>query len=256
MLLLFFAFVLLAPKFASAEAKCLSIYSYKFNELTKICADISSKGEVSVTPDASKNFSHALRSPDGAETAMDPRLLELFFKISRHFQVESFELISGYRSPTYNAGLKNDGRGVAEASVHTQGAAADIHLNEISEFELWKFVKKAGLGGAGFYPCYNFVHIDVAKPRFWSEECSERKITGEGPIVFVTKENSYVSSGLFSRKKLPKKLKIAPELPASAVLERFVDGKWVEEQSAKLPFGKYRFVACLGRTNEFYLRKK
>ncbi len=256
MLLLFFVPLVFAPNIAAAETSCLSIYSYTFNELTKVCAEISKIGEISVPAGDVESFDRALRSPDGAKTEMDPRLLELFFKISRHFAVESFELISGYRSPEYNAGLKQDGRGVADASVHTQGYAADIHLNEISEVELWKFVKKSGLGGAGIYPCFNFVHIDVSRPRFWSENCGERKLVGEGAIAFVTGSNSYVSSKHFSRRNLVKKLKFEPKLPASAVLERFTEGKWREEENEELPFGKYRFVACNGRSNEFYLRKK
>lgn len=80
-------------------------------------------------------------------------------------------ILSGYRSPTYNTGLRNAGRLAAKASLHQYGMAADIQIHGVPPEKVWNFVKGLGFGGAGFYHGAN-VHVDVGPARSWDEETS------------------------------------------------------------------------------------
>lgn len=80
-------------------------------------------------------------------------------------------ILSGYRSPTYNTGLRSAGRLAAKASLHQYGMASDIQIQGVPSERVWNFVKGLGFGGAGFYHGAN-VHVDVGPARSWDEETS------------------------------------------------------------------------------------
>jgi hypothetical protein len=52
---------------------------------------------------------------------IDPKLLEIIDRIEDHFGVRQVEVISGYRSTTFNKELKATGHAVANESFHTKG---------------------------------------------------------------------------------------------------------------------------------------
>ena len=60
-------------------------------------------------------------------------------------------ITSGYRSPTYNTGLRNRGALVAKASLHQYGMAADLKMEGVPARRIWQFVKDLGFGGVGYY---------------------------------------------------------------------------------------------------------
>jgi uncharacterized protein YcbK (DUF882 family) len=99
--------------------------------------------------------------------AMDRRLLALVLQAARTFRAHSVEIVSGYRSPAYNAFLRSQGRQVAKESQHLQGRAVDFRLPEVPTDRLVAFVKAQGLGGVGYYPSSKFVHADTGPVRFW-----------------------------------------------------------------------------------------
>ena len=99
--------------------------------------------------------------------AMDRRLIGLVLRAARTFHAHLVEIVSGYRSPTYNALLRSQGRQVARESQHMQGRAVDFRLPEISTERLLAFVRAQGLGGVGYYPASRFVHADTGPLRFW-----------------------------------------------------------------------------------------
>lgn len=84
-------------------------------------------------------------------------------------------VVSGYRSPAYNAAIaaesaaRNGVSGVASASQHVQGRAADVKPTDATPervAELWRVAKRlyaAGqtpaLGGLGVYG--GWIHVDV-----------------------------------------------------------------------------------------------
>lgn len=77
------------------------------------------------------------------------------------------DVVSGYRSPTYNALLRRQGRGVAGGSYHLCGFAIDFALPGVPMPELFRAAKSFSSGGVGLYR--EFVHIDVGPVRYWSQ---------------------------------------------------------------------------------------
>ena len=75
-------------------------------------------------------------------------------------------VVSGYRSPTYNARI-----GGAKRSQHMTASALDLVSRTMTAAQLraiYLNLIKAGKvldGGVGTYP--NFVHIDIGPPRRW-----------------------------------------------------------------------------------------
>lgn len=109
---------------------------------------------------------------DGRHRPMSLRLIELLSFVQERFRPGSMTLLSGYRSPEFNAELGAAGAAVAMASLHTQGLAADIHLGGIDQRKLWQRLRELKTGGVGFYKSQKFLHIDVGPPRFWEETTS------------------------------------------------------------------------------------
>lgn len=119
---------------------------------------------------AVRDIQHFMRSRDsGQEYAMDVRLIELLDHIQDHFGADTVEIISGYRSPAFNAALKEEGRNVATNSNHLRGIAADIHLDEVTENNVQKYVRTLKKGGVGYYPKILMVHVDLGPIKFWQD---------------------------------------------------------------------------------------
>ena len=80
-------------------------------------------------------------------------------------------ITSGYRSPTYNSSLRDQGKLAAKASLHQYGMAADVIMDSVPSRRIWQHVKKIGFGGTGYYHGKT-VHIDVGPARSWDEKTS------------------------------------------------------------------------------------
>ena len=120
-------------------------------------------------PDALGEIDRLLRDYRTDETiAMDTRLLDLLHVL--RFAVGSnrpYEVISGYRSPSTNAALLDEGHQVAAASFHTVGMAIDIRLPDRSSAAVRRAALRLRQGGVGYYPHPGFVHVDVGPVRHW-----------------------------------------------------------------------------------------
>ncbi|HRP23429.1 YcbK family protein [Thauera sp.] len=104
----------------------------------------------------------------GESTRMDPRLYDLLHALSIACGGDTFEIISGYRSPaTNNALRKTGGGGVAKRSLHMDGKAIDIRLVGVDTRRLRDAALALGAGGVGYYPNSDFVHIDTGPVRSW-----------------------------------------------------------------------------------------
>lgn len=79
----------------------------------------------------------------------------------------TFHIISGYRSPLYNEKLSRTGNGVASKSLHLSGRALDVRLPQRPLDTLHRSALELGLGGVGYYPRSNFVHLDSGPYRSW-----------------------------------------------------------------------------------------
>ena len=80
-------------------------------------------------------------------------------------------ITSGYRNPTYNTALRDQGKLAAKASLHQYGMAADLIMEGVPAKRVWEYVKALGFGGTGYYHGQT-VHIDVGPARSWDEKTS------------------------------------------------------------------------------------
>ena len=104
----------------------------------------------------------------GEVHAIEPELMGLLSRVDRmHGGGNVVHVISGYRSPEYNAMLAKPGSGVAKHSLHTKGMAIDFMLPGVKMNKLFASVRRLESGGAGIYP--EFVHMDVGKVRTWGQ---------------------------------------------------------------------------------------
>jgi hypothetical protein len=101
---------------------------------------------------------------------MEPRLFDVIWEVEHDVgSTAPIQIISAYRSPETNEGLRSRSNGVAKHSQHILGRAMDIHMPDVSMAK----VREAGLrlqrGGVGFYPtsALPFVHLDVGNVRHW-----------------------------------------------------------------------------------------
>lgn len=123
----------------------------------------------SYVPDALAAVNHVLRDfRTGEVHAIEPKLLDLLTVLSSKLDTrETVQVISGYRSPMTNAKLHAASSGVATKSLHMQGQAIDIRIAGVDLPRLRDAALDLKVGGVGFYPTSNFVHVDVGRVRRW-----------------------------------------------------------------------------------------
>jgi uncharacterized protein YcbK (DUF882 family) len=102
---------------------------------------------------------------------IDPRLLDLLHELGGTLETDQpLHIISGYRSPHTNALLRERGgaaTGVASHSLHMDGKAIDIRIPGVKLDDLRAAARSLKLGGVGYYPASNFVHVDTGRVRYW-----------------------------------------------------------------------------------------
>ena len=99
---------------------------------------------------------------------IEPKLLDLLTALQTKLgKDERFEVICGYRSPATNAMLHEHSSEVATHSLHLVGQAIDIHLPGVELAHLRDAAMSLGLGGVGYYPESDFVHVDIGRVRHW-----------------------------------------------------------------------------------------
>jgi uncharacterized protein YcbK (DUF882 family) len=145
--------------------RALSFYNLHTDESLKTVYWI--EGEY--VPDALMEINYILRDFRTNEIKeIDKALLDCMFTIrSRMETTGKLVIISGYRSPATNASLHKISCGVARNSLHMQGKAADIRIEGKSLETLYKTARSLKLGGVGYYPESDFVHVDVGRVRYW-----------------------------------------------------------------------------------------
>lgn len=269
----------------------LVLYSYPHKEVLDLRFR---RADGTYDPAALTRITHLMRSPDGAEAPIAPALIELLDMMQDHFGADTIEIISGYRSPAYNAALNTTGHHVAKESLHLQGRAADIHLDEITERAVREFAASLDRGGVGFYPGLHFVHVDLGPVRTWAEAEGPRKLVGmennAGPCELITDRNVYfplrepmatITIRGLPTECDPKQFRFEhfrrgewQPLPQPAALTLMrqprpcparagMNGMCVDSTMAigERPFGKYRLRLVANRalpslSNEFYLKRE
>jgi uncharacterized protein YcbK (DUF882 family) len=101
--------------------------------------------------------------------AIDENLIDILNLLHQKMNgKQPFHVISGYRSPKTNAMLNKNSSGVAKKSLHMQGKAIDIRLPGRQLSELRKMAQNMKVGGVGFYPGSEFIHLDTGRVRSWN----------------------------------------------------------------------------------------
>jgi uncharacterized protein YcbK (DUF882 family) len=272
-------------RFPSGDGKIV-IYSYHLNEtLVTTYRRSSAYDQASL-----QRIARIFRSrSDQKLHRVDLILIELLDHLQDHFEADSIELISGYRSRPFNAALAENSGDVAGESMHVRGRAADVHIDEVTEEIVAAYVRSLKVGGVGYYPAHDFVHIDTGDVRNWDhpDEPGRRLTAMRKGIVWqmITDRDIYlpgqeIDFGLTNTTGSRERLRNAP------ILQIFRRGLWNSQgplpapkdltvgpgetwrgswrPSAQDPFGKYRIVIVESerfphldaRSNEFYRKRR
>jgi len=122
--------------------------------------------------EAVARVARVLRSRDGTVGPVSLRFLELLARVQALDGGAPLRVLSGYRSPAYNDGLRARGRKAASASLHTEGMAADLAFARERLGPLWHEIRGLDCCGAGLYAAQGFMHVDVGPSRFWEAHTS------------------------------------------------------------------------------------
>jgi uncharacterized protein YcbK (DUF882 family) len=124
-------------------------------------------------PAALEQIKHFFRSrEDGREAPISLRLIELLGFVQDRYRPRQTILLSGFRSPAFNAELQATGRAAAQASLHTEAMAADVLFTGLDLGKLWRQLRELQVGGVGYYREDHFLHLDTGPPRFWEATTS------------------------------------------------------------------------------------
>lgn len=120
-------------------------------------------------PEGLRAINHVLRDHRTNERmSIDPYLVDFLHQLQYRLRTnQEFHVISAYRSPATNAKLAELSDGVAKNSLHTQGKAIDIRLPGRKLADLRSAALSLQMGGVGYYPSSNFIHLDSGRVRFW-----------------------------------------------------------------------------------------
>jgi uncharacterized protein YcbK (DUF882 family) len=161
------ALALGAVRHASArEERSLAFRSLHTGESLRAVYQIDGALE----PDGTAQVDRLLRDHRTGEVhRIEPRLLDLLWALGQSLEIgEPYLVISGYRSPRTNAMLAAaPGSGVADGSLHLQGAAIDIRLERVPLERLHRAAVAQRGGGVGLYRRSNFIQIDIGGIRYW-----------------------------------------------------------------------------------------
>jgi uncharacterized protein YcbK (DUF882 family) len=142
----------------------------------------------------------AINEVFGLKTAPDefihPRLISLLDYLQDELKGGVITITSGYRSPTYNDGLRKKGKLAAKTSMHIEGMAADIDMDGVDGKTLWEFVRKLDCCGAGYYQGKG-IHVDVGPSRFWDEKTTgvEKDLGSRNKLVMLRTNFDYYKKG-------------------------------------------------------------
>jgi uncharacterized protein YcbK (DUF882 family) len=123
-----------------------------------------------VVPGAMHAISVLMRDHYNNKThPIDPHLLDIAHNLqSRVGSHGVFEVVCGYRSPETNAMMHEASAGVAAHSMHIEGRAMDIRLPGVRLGSVRRTAVALKMGGVGYYPEDDFVHIDSGPIRKWA----------------------------------------------------------------------------------------
>ncbi len=159
--------LLTAPALASRSTASRELSVFNLNTGERVRASYWEDGHY--LHDGLAELNHILRDHRRNEVFnIDKRLFDQLYllqhKLGRKGEIQ---LISGYRSPVTNRRKRQRSRGVAKQSYHTLGQAVDVRIPGVQLSHLRKAALHLKVGGVGYYPFDNFVHLDTGPVRSW-----------------------------------------------------------------------------------------
>jgi uncharacterized protein YcbK (DUF882 family) len=103
---------------------------------------------------------------------MNAGVLDVLGRLRERLEVrDPIQVICGYRSPATNHRMWMRNNGVASNSYHMYGMAVDMRcerraLSQVHNAAL-SLAEQCRLGGVGYYPESDFVHVDCGPQRTW-----------------------------------------------------------------------------------------
>jgi hypothetical protein len=124
------------------------------------------------------------------------RLIALLDYLQDHFKKGTIRLVSGYRSPEYNEGLRKKGKLAAPTSLHIEGMAADIDIDNVNGRTLWNYARSLDCCGAGYYHGKG-IHIDTGPVRFWDETSAkvDKNLGGHNKLILLRTDQDIYHPG-------------------------------------------------------------
>ena len=175
---LFLASVVAAAAFGAAEARAETRALTLMNTHTQERATVVFKRDGVYDQNGLQELNRLLRDWRRNEaTKMDPQLFDLIWEVYRDSgATQPIHIVCGYRSPATNNMLRSRSRGVAKFSQHMLGKAMDFYLPGVDLERLREVGMKKQIGGVGFYPSSNFVHMDTGSVRAWPRMTREQLV--------------------------------------------------------------------------------
>lgn len=157
-----------APKTGLVETMRLKLHHLHTGE----SIDVSFKESGHYSPSGVSMLNHFLRDHRTQDSAdYDPREFELLHALLHKLGKPNatIDIVCGYRTPASNSFLRTRSAvtGVAEHSQHMLSKAIDIRIPGVSTLALRNAALSLGMGGVGYYPTSQFVHVDVGPVREW-----------------------------------------------------------------------------------------
>jgi uncharacterized protein YcbK (DUF882 family) len=186
------AAALVAPRFFLAGDGTLALVNAHSGEQATVTYR---RADGSYDADALARIRRVMRSRDGGEGDIALRFVEVLGHVYTARGKRPLRIQSGYRSPSYNDGLRAKGRKAAGGSLHTEGLAADVAFPAKDLRPLWLWIRELDCCGAGYYQSSGFLHLDVGTPRFWEPATSkveENLSAGNARLFARTEFDRYV----------------------------------------------------------------
>lgn len=132
----------------------------------------------------------------GDKIGIDVDLVDFLSRVMRTVGQTKATILSAYRTPETNAMLARKGFGAAENSLHLYGRALDLHFGD-KLVDTMKAARAMQLGGVGWYPHSNFMHIDTGPVRNWDLDRKDRGtlLVGNRKLQFNKKGQMLVAKG-------------------------------------------------------------
>lgn len=159
----------LAPRVLADQAalpeRSLNLYNLQTDERLKTVY----WAEGHYIPSELEAINHLMRDFRTEEVIqIDPELLDVMHALRSSLgSKESYEVISGYRSPETNAMLAEHIGRVAKHSYHIVGKAADVRLPGYDLEQLRRAAVALKSGGVGTYTSSKYLHLDTGPVRSW-----------------------------------------------------------------------------------------